>query len=194
MISWECSPIIGEGKIMANSHPYISGSGNIAKMVNHLRNSFPPTVTSDTVKKLGIASNNESYVINALQFVGVIDDEGKRTADANKAFNSHKDEDFQKSFKSLVQIAYKDLFDLHGEKGWELSKDDLITFLENRTTQARQLEHDKLQLSKYSAPFLAMEKFPLPKLQAPRKAQTNPRPQSLNANLREQTPIRPNIQ
>lgn len=97
-------------------------------MVNHLRNSFPPVVTSDTVKKLGIASNNESYVINALQFVGVLDDEGKKTAAASDAFNCHKDEDFYTSFKSLVQAAYKDLFDLHGDKVWELSKDDLITF------------------------------------------------------------------
>lgn len=28
------------------------------------------------VKKLGLAPNNESYVINALQFIGLIDEEG----------------------------------------------------------------------------------------------------------------------
>lgn len=63
---------------MPTSHPYISGTGNIAKMVSILRNSFPATVTSDTVKKYDIAPNNESYVINALQFVGVLDEENKK--------------------------------------------------------------------------------------------------------------------
>lgn len=61
------------------SHPYISGAGNIAQMIGFLRKNFPATVTSDTVKKLQIASNNESYVINALQFIGLMDEEGKRT-------------------------------------------------------------------------------------------------------------------
>ena len=57
---------------MASTHPYISGAGNIAQMVAQLRKSFPSTITSETVKKLGIAPNNESYIINALQFIDVI--------------------------------------------------------------------------------------------------------------------------
>lgn len=61
------------------SHPYISGAGNISQMIGFLRENFPATVTSETVKKFGLASNNESYVINALQFIGAIDEEGKRT-------------------------------------------------------------------------------------------------------------------
>lgn len=63
---------------MTGTHPYISGAGNISQMVTRLRNTFPQTVNSDTVKKLGIAPNNESYVINALQFIGIIDEEGKK--------------------------------------------------------------------------------------------------------------------
>ncbi|MEC9369661.1 MAG: DUF5343 domain-containing protein [Pseudomonadota bacterium] len=90
---------------MATSHPYISGAGNIASMINHLRSSFPPTVTSDTVKKLGLAPNNESYVINALQFIGVIDEEGKKTAKATSVFSSHKDEEFSHEFEGLVKAA-----------------------------------------------------------------------------------------
>ena len=66
---------------MAESHPYISGAGNISQMVTHLRKAFPQTVSSETVKKLGLASNNESYVINALQFIGIIDSDGKNTRD-----------------------------------------------------------------------------------------------------------------
>lgn len=113
---------------MADSHPYISGAGNIAQMVVQLRNSFPPSVTSDTVKRLGLASNNESYVINALQFVGVIDSDGKKTKEAADVFSHHKDEEFSASFKELVAKAYSDLFDLHGENAWTLDEDSLITY------------------------------------------------------------------
>jgi hypothetical protein len=61
------------------SHPYIAGAGNLTQMIGFLRKNFPATVNSDTVKKFGLAPKNESYVINALQFIGVIDEEGKRT-------------------------------------------------------------------------------------------------------------------
>ena len=113
---------------MANTHPYISGAGNIAQMVTHLRKNFPSTVNSETVKKLGLAPKNESYVINALQFVGMIDEESKKTDIAAKVFASHKDEDFHNAFSEMVSEAYSDLFDIHGDAAWKLSKDDLITF------------------------------------------------------------------
>jgi len=110
------------------THPYISGPGNIAQMVSYLRKSFPGIITSDTVKKLGIAPNNESYVINALQFIGVIDADGKKTSAAAKAFSHHKDEEFSKQFAPLVEKAYSALFELHGENAWKLDTDKLITF------------------------------------------------------------------
>lgn len=113
---------------MAASHPYISGAGSVASMVQHLRKSFPQSISSDTVKKLGLAPKNESYVINALQFVGIIDEDGNKTDKAAKTFSLHKDEDFESAFGEMVKAAYKDLFDLHGENTWALRKDDLITF------------------------------------------------------------------
>ncbi len=113
---------------MAKSHPYISGVCNITKMVTSLRKSFPSVVNSETVKKLGYAPNNESYVINSLQFVGVLNSEGKKTDEAALAFSSHKDEDFAKNFQPLVKNAYSELFDLHGENAWALDKNSLITF------------------------------------------------------------------
>ena len=58
---------------MAVTHPYISGPGNITQMVNQLRKSFPQTVNSETVKKLGLAPNNESSVISVLQFINLLD-------------------------------------------------------------------------------------------------------------------------
>jgi hypothetical protein len=110
------------------THPYISGAGNVAQMVTQLRKSFPGTIASETVKKLGLAPNNESYVINVLQFVGVIDSEGKKTPEAAKAFSHHKDEDFSAHFGALVQKAYSSLFELHGNDAWNLDSDELITF------------------------------------------------------------------
>lgn len=113
---------------MADTHPYISGAGNVAQMIGHLRKSFPATITSDTVKRLGLAPNNESYVINVLQFIGVIDSDGKKTSEAAKVFLHHKDDEFAKSFEALVKKSYSALFDLHGDDSWALDEDDLITF------------------------------------------------------------------
>jgi hypothetical protein len=113
---------------MSGSHPYISGPGNIAQMITQLRKSFPQTITSDTVKRLGLAPNNESYVINALQFVSVIDSEGKKTPEASKVFSHHKDDEFAQAFSGLVKKAYSALFDLHGEDAWNLDSEELITF------------------------------------------------------------------
>ncbi len=109
---------------MAN-HPYISGAGNIAQMIQHLRKNFPQNVNSETVKKLGLAPKNESYVINAIQFIGIVDEEGKKTDAGKNVFSIHKDEDFKVKFSELVASAYADLFELHGEASWNLSKDEL---------------------------------------------------------------------
>ena len=113
---------------LADSYPYISGAGNLVQAITHFRKSFPATVTADTLKKLGIAPNNESYVINTLRFIGVLDSESKKTPEATKAFSQHQDGDFNKEFAPLVQSAYKDLFEIHGDRAWTLDKDSLITF------------------------------------------------------------------
>lgn len=117
-----------EGKKMVNTHPYISGAGNVAQMVTRLRKAFPASINAETVKKLGLAPNNESYVINVLQFIGVIDSEGKRTPEAAKIFSHQKDEDFAKGFSALVEKAYSSLFDLHGKDAWAIDNNELVTF------------------------------------------------------------------
>jgi hypothetical protein len=111
-----------------STHPYISGTGNVSQMIMQLRKSFPGTVTADTVKKLGLAPNNESSVINTLQFVGLLDTEGKKTKIAGDVFSKHKNEDFAKGFEALVKGAYVSLFELHADHTWTLSDEDLITF------------------------------------------------------------------
>jgi Family of unknown function (DUF5343) len=114
------------------SHPYISGAGNITQMIGFLRKNFPSTVTSDTVKKLGLASKNESYVINVLQFVGLIDEQGKRTEAGHEAMTKHDEGEFHVAFKAIVRTAYSDLFDLRGDDAWTMNKNELIGYF--RTT------------------------------------------------------------
>ncbi len=116
---------------MADKHPYMSGSGGITQLTTQLRRMFPATVTADTLKKLGIAPNNETYVLNILKFIGVLDPENKKTEAATTIFNQHNDNDFQERFSVLVGQAYHELFDLHGPDAWELSTDKLIAFFRN---------------------------------------------------------------
>lgn len=113
---------------MADKHPYVISSGPLIQFINHLRKSFPAQVTSDTLKKLGYAKRNESYVINTLRFIGIIDEEGNKTEKAGKIFSQHEDKAFQKEFSAIVKNAYPELFTLHSEVAWTLDLDTLITF------------------------------------------------------------------
>lgn len=117
---------------MAEKHPYSpAGGGGISQAVLQLRKSFPAKVNSETLKKLGIASNSESYVINVLRFIGMIDAQGGKTKIANEAFSKHNDAEFQSMFGTMVRLAYSELFTLHPD-AWALPIDDLISFF--RTT------------------------------------------------------------
>jgi len=115
-----------QGAVLA-SHPYISGPGNIAQMIAYLRKNFPATVTSETVKKFGLAPQNESYIINALQFIGIIDQEGKRTEPGHQVFLLGDDE-FPKAFEGLLRSAYSDLFETRGEDAWTMTKPQLTGY------------------------------------------------------------------
>ncbi|MEI4484060.1 MULTISPECIES: DUF5343 domain-containing protein [unclassified Phyllobacterium] len=119
------------------TYPYVASPGPMAKTVEHLRNRFPKELTSDTLKKLGVAPKNESYVINIIRFLGLIDENGKQIDEKSKAFHQSDDEAFAKEFQVLVRDAYAPLFDLQGEKAWTLSKAQLIQFFRStdRSTQ-----------------------------------------------------------
>lgn len=110
------------------SHPYISGPGNITQMIGYLRKNFPAIVTSETVKKYGLASNNESYVINALQFIGLIDEDGKRQENAHDVLTTHDEEEFQSKFAGLIKASYSELFEMYGDEAWTLPKAKLIGY------------------------------------------------------------------
>ena len=113
---------------MADKHPYITSAGGFIQVLNHLRSSFPTALTADTLKKLGYAPKNETYIISTLRFLGLIDKDGNKMDAAGKIFSLHQDKDFQKNFSQLVSTGYKELFALHGEKTWDLDSSQLITF------------------------------------------------------------------
>lgn len=113
---------------MTDKHPYISGAGALTKAIQHFRNSLPAKIDASTLKKLGLAPKNESYLINILKFLGIIDAEGVPTAEARSAFTQHDDGAFGKKIEELVKKAYSDIFSLHGEKAWSLDENALITY------------------------------------------------------------------
>ncbi|AZC17368.1 DUF5343 domain-containing protein [Pseudomonas sp. CMR5c] len=112
---------------MADKHPY-SGIAGLTQTIAQLRKSFPAQFGSDTMKKLGIAPNNESYVLNTLRFLGVLDEDGKKGKNVGSVFSQHEDEEFQRGFSGIVSSAYSELFELHGEGAWTLPLTKLIAY------------------------------------------------------------------
>jgi hypothetical protein len=72
---------------MANKFPYVASAGPLLRTIGHLRKSFPKEVTAETLRKLGVAPKNESYSINVLRFLGVINEEGAKVDEKAKAFH-----------------------------------------------------------------------------------------------------------
>jgi hypothetical protein len=173
------------------THPYISGAGNVAQMVTQLRKSFPGTISSETVKKLGLAPNNESYVINVLQFVGVIDSEGKKTPEAAKAFSHHKDDDFSAHFGALVQKAYSSLFELHGNDAWNLDSDELITFFRQSDQTSATIGGRQAATFKVLAGLSGHGDVPEPKSKKATKAAATPKAAKAKEVTKAQAPAQP---
>jgi hypothetical protein len=74
---------------MADKHPYMSGGGAITKAIEHFRRSLPPTIDASVLKKLGLAQKNESYLINVLQFIKVVREDGTPSDEARSVFTQH---------------------------------------------------------------------------------------------------------
>ena len=148
---------------MSDKHPYTPASGHVVQAINHLRRSFPAKVTADTLKKLGFAPKNESYVLNILRFVGLIDLEGGKTEIASNIFSMHDDTAFSQEFGKLVAKAYNDLFELHGDDTWDISIDSLITFF--RSADETTAGVGRLQASTFQtlAAFAGHGQVPEPK-------------------------------
>jgi hypothetical protein len=148
---------------MADKHPYVSAPGNLVQVITHFRKSFPEIVTAETLKKLGFAPKNESYVLNVLRFLGLIDPEGKKTDNASKTFNLHDDVAFSREFAKLVKKAYADLFELHAEDSWTLDTDSLITFFRSTDDTTAIVGKRQATTFKLLAAFSGYGEVPTPK-------------------------------
>lgn len=129
---------------MSDKHPYFQSPGHFTQLIGHLRKTFPSSVTADTLKKLGLARKNESYIVNTLRFLELIDEAGNRTELAQKIFSMHQDKDFQEALSAVVKKTYPELFSLHGEDAWSLQTGDLITFF-------RQNDQSSASVGKFQA-------------------------------------------
>ena len=108
-------------------HPYTSGSGHISQTITQLRKAFPAVVNADILKKFEIAPNNETYVLNILRFLKIIDAEGKKNTSVAPLF--HKDdEEFQIGLATLVRDAYGEVFNTYGEDAWTTPASKLTAF------------------------------------------------------------------
>lgn len=110
------------------NHPYTVTPGGLASTLRQLRSNFPNEVTADTLKKWSIAPNNETYIVNVLKFLGIIDEDGKRSGERAKVFLEHEDEGFARGFAEITANAYADLFETFGDNAWYLEKDRLISY------------------------------------------------------------------
>jgi hypothetical protein len=55
-----------------NKHPYLGSPGILTPVIQQFCNKFPDTVNASTLKRLSLASKNESVVITTLRFLGFI--------------------------------------------------------------------------------------------------------------------------
>ncbi|MBB5317461.1 DUF5343 domain-containing protein [Tunturibacter empetritectus] len=123
---------------MADKHPYISGNGAIVQLFDQLKKSFPQVLNAEVLKKLSIAPSNESYAMNIVRFLGLIDESGKATPNSLKVFTLHDEKTFQTAFSEIIEKSYHELFSLHGSDAWMLPLEQLIPFF-RQTDQSSSL-------------------------------------------------------
>lgn len=158
---------------MADKHPYISGTGGLVKAIQQFRSSLPAKIDAAVLKKLGIAPKNESYLINILRFLSVIDDEGTSTPEGRTAFTQHDDAAFAKKFGELIKKAYSDLFSLHGGKTWELKTDALITYFRQNDQTTTIVGGRQATTFQILAAFAGHGEVPSVRTSTPPKAKTD---------------------
>jgi hypothetical protein len=177
-----------KGITMTDKHPYVISNGPFVQVINYLRKSFPSTFNSDTMKKLGYAPKNESYIISTLRFIGVIDEEGKTIDKASKIFSQHEDKAFQKEFSGLVKNAYNDLFSLHSEAAWKLDTNSLITFFRQSDKSTALVGKKQANTFKALAAMCGFGEVPEPKVTTIKQIKTE------KPKARQRTkPIVPNL-
>jgi hypothetical protein len=157
-----------KGKIV-DKHPYISGPINLSKAIQQFRSSLPPKIDAPVLKKLGIAPKNESYLINILRFLKLVDEEGTPTPEARKVFTQHDNAAFGDQLSQIMKKAYSDLFSLHGDKTWELDTDALITYFRESNQTSSVVGYRQAITFQTLAAFAGHGEVPGARSNAPRK-------------------------
>ena len=109
------------------TYPSIAGANNIIKIIEQLRNNFPPNIDVKTIKKYSIAPKAEKPIVNMLMFLKLIDDDGNRISENRNIFLKN-DTAFQLGFTKIIKDAYDKLFELHGDTTWNLDDEILLAF------------------------------------------------------------------
>lgn len=164
---------------MADQHPYVSGTGGLVKFLDHLKRSFPTTLDADLLRKLGLAPRNESYLLNTVRFLNLIDENGARTPHGHKTFTLHDQESFQRAFSEMVKAAYKELFALYGDSAWELDQAKLITFFRQADQSSEVVGQRQAQTFRTLAAYAGKVESQEDAKQRPaprEKSKTKPRP------------------
>jgi len=113
---------------MPTTYPYVTSSGPLLEVFAYLRTAFPPLVSTAALQQLGLAPKNESYIVNILRFIGVIDTAGAGGEGNAALFTCRNDAAFAAGMEKLVRQAYMPLFDLHADKAWALDTGSLTEF------------------------------------------------------------------
>lgn len=137
---------------MAEKHPYTSAPGHIAATLSQLRKAFPNVVNAETLKKFEIAPNNETYILNILKFLKIIDGEGKKNTSVAPLFHKNDDE-FEPGLATLVRDAYTHVFETYGEDGWNTPTSKLIAFFRTHD------DTSEVVGTRQAATFRALAKF-----------------------------------
>lgn len=168
---------------MTDRHPYVSGGGTLVQVVTQFRSSFPGNVTAATLQKLGLAPKNESYILNILKFLGLIDDEGNRTKSASEIFSQHDDAEFSSRFSEVVKNGYKELFDLHGDGAWEIDRNALITFFRSTDHTTSLVGSRQANTFKVLAALAGHGEAPRPKATKSKSTSKAPKPKSAKPTM-----------
>jgi hypothetical protein len=158
--------------VMADKHPYISSVGSIVQIIKQFRNTPPAKVDAPLFKKLGIAPNNESYLINILRYIGFIDEEGNKTEAAATTLSMHDDKSFHAEFQKHIKMAYRDLFATHGEAAWTLDENGLITFFRASDQSSAVIGERQARTFRTLSNLAGFEQVAISKAKSTKKAKT----------------------
>lgn len=111
-----------------SNFPYTSSPKSIEKVFELLTRQFPNQIDAKYLKRNAIAPNNESYLLNILQFLSLIDEAGKKHPENSKALLWPPNEDVHEKFAAIVQNAYQKVFEDKGEDAWTSDSGELEHF------------------------------------------------------------------